>query len=316
MKKMIMIVAALLALTGCSYDGYTDQSMRTLRYEKGASQGGDFKECLQPGEKIVSNDKFYPYPVSQREDVWDSANYVDTNGNGISEGAADNRDLVVSVDGVDMYVKMKIAFFLNTSCDPVTVGERKYDGGALQAFHELIGKTRSAYFNCDDSGCDYDGGWIWAMTNYITGPAQRLAVQSLNQHSPEDLWQDTALWETIASEIDDGLDAAVNEAMETDIQFYERMQVTITSIKPDPEFLKLYRERQDAQTRADTAEENKAAKIAEAQADTEVAKERAKQLQAEIEGYGGPQWYACIKSIEAGKDCFVPNGTVLLNQGR
>lgn len=289
-KKKVAVAAAALAvltITACSFDGYTDQSMRTLRYEKGASQGGAFKECIQPGEKIATNDQFYAYPVSQREDVWDTDNYVDSNGNGISEGAADNKDLVVSVDGVDMNVKMKVQFFLNTSCEPVTVNGKEYKGGTLQVFHELIGRTRSAWFNCDDDGCSYDGGWIWAMTNYISSPTTRLATAELNQYTPEELWQETDLWQKIGEDMTTQIQTAVDNTMETDLSFYERMRVIITKIDPDSEFKKLYRARQDADTKAETAEALKAARIAEAKADAAVAEERAKERLAEINGFKG-----------------------------
>ena len=74
MKKIIVIIAVALGLflTSCSSDGYTDLSMKTLRYEKGSTQGGQFVDCINPGEKIVTNDALYPYPTTQRENVWDS----------------------------------------------------------------------------------------------------------------------------------------------------------------------------------------------------------------------------------------------------
>src|SRR6478752_6793021 len=123
MKRIVIAVAATLALLGstaaCSITGdeRTDPSMATLRYEGGDTGGSKFKECVEPGEKMVSNDKFYSYPTTQREDVWDTSNY-----DGAGSDSADHPDLVLTdKNGVTVNAKVKVSFFLNTNCDEVEV---------------------------------------------------------------------------------------------------------------------------------------------------------------------------------------------------
>src|SRR5690242_10672955 len=84
------VVLASLSACGITDDERTDPSMATLRYEGGDFDGSKFKECVDPGEKLASNDKFYSYPTTQREDVWDSANYE------AGSKSADHGDLVLT----------------------------------------------------------------------------------------------------------------------------------------------------------------------------------------------------------------------------
>lgn len=298
LKRIIMAILALLliTLTACSADGYTDQSMRSVRYEKGASQGGKFVECVEPGQKIVTNDAIYPYPITQREAVWDSDNFQG------GSNSADYPDLQVQDrDGNAVYLKMKIQFFLNTECE------------TLRTFHEVFGKTRKAYFNEDGS---YGPGWLWMMTNYIASPATKLAKDATHAYTVEQVWLDTSKLDDIAVAIEERLQAEVDAGMQGDRRFYQDLKVNVFSASPSQEFRQIFEDRKAAQARADTAKYNKDARIAEAEANTEVAKQEAQARRAEIEGYGGPEWYACMKSIEKNLPCFQPNGTLMVRPGR
>jgi hypothetical protein len=88
--------------------------------------------------------------------------------------------------------------------------------------------------------------------------------------------------------------------METDLQFYIIGNPTVDLITPDAEFTSLYRERNDADTRAETAEVNKKAKVREAQADAAVARARAQAKRAEISAYDNEQNYLRERAIEEG----------------
>lgn len=311
MKKILVVPLLLIMamLISCSNSAITDPAYRTLRYEQGDTQGSKFKECLGEGEKLATNDALYPYPTTQREDVWDTDGYEDS-GNGMSSGFADQPDMVVQdKDGNDVFLKVKVQFFQNTSCDPVKVGKKEYEGGVLQVYHETIGKTRKAFFKEDGT---YGPGWIWAMKNYISGPTIKLVGDAAKNFAIEDIWLKSSVKNEMAAMVQEKIQAAVNEEMQGDLEFYNNLKVNIYGASPNLEFKKLYDERKSAQVRADTAEKNKAVKIAEAQADAAVAQEQAKALQAEINGAGGPQWYYCGKSIEKGMPCFQPGG-ILLN---
>ena len=300
MKKLILIpiVALLAALSACSGSGYTDQSVITLRYEKGASQGGKFVECIEPGKKIVTNDALYPYPATQREDVWDTANY------NAGSNSADHEDLrLTDKNGNTVFVKMKVSFFLNTDCSPKTINGKQYKGGTLQAFHELIGKTRHAYFN---EGGGYGDGWLWAMDNYISSSVVDYMTKATRTQTADDMW----LKSTVNTEFTEGLAEAlpdlVNAGMETDLQFYKDFTIKIYSITPDDSYLNLYKERQNAKIKAETAEANKQARITEAQADAAVAEEKAKVRAAEAKGYGGMENMLKDKAIDNGLNPWQP----------
>lgn len=309
-KKIISALAVLLALvmlsTGCSLTGddVTDPSVVSLRYEGGKTQGREFKECVPAGTKLATDDTLYPYPTTQRQDMWDAKNK-----------AADHGDLSVTDNsGVTLGAQVNVAFFLNTSCEPVKVGDKTYKGGTLQAFHELIGKTRHAYFNDDGS---YGDGWINAMNYYISPQVESYLADAARQYGAEALWLNKDnVRQTIAQGLQDALPKMVNDNMETDLEFYKNFKVTITSFTPDAEFLQLYKDRQAAAIKAQTAQDNAAAQIAEAQAATQVAEAQANTLQAEIKGYGSVEAYLQQQAIDKGINPFQPSGSVITSGGK
>lgn len=306
-NKIIAAVAAAIALvltSACSItgDGVTDPSFQTLRYDGGFAQGSKFKECVSPGTKMVGDDTYYPYPTSQREDVWDSDNYNQ------GSNSADHPDMqLTDKDGNAVFVKMKVSFFLNTDCSPVTVDGHKYPGGTLQAFHELVGKTRHAYFN-EDGG--YGKGWLWAMDNYISSSAQDYLTPQVRTTSALDAWLKPEVKDSLEKGLAENIAPLVDAGMETDLHFYKNFSVKIYNITPDDEYLSMYRDRQNANIKAQTAEANRKAKIAEAEANAAVAEANAKIKQAEIKGYGGFSNYKCIYLADKGLNCAQPQYVV------
>lgn len=307
MKKMILAItlalALMLGMSACTGDDVTDPSVTTLRYEGGSTVGRDFKECVPAGTKLATDDTLYPYPNTQRQDMWDSTNK-----------AADHPSLgeetsLTDAAGVPLTAQVNVQFFLNTDCKPVKVGDKTYKGGVLQAYHELVGKTRHAYFNDDGT---YPQGWIDAMNYYISPQVESFLADATRQYGAEALWQNKdGIRQKIADDLTAALPKLVNDNMETDLQFYENFKVQITSFTPDGEFLNLYKERQAAAVKAQTAQDNAAAQVAEANANTDVATAEANTLQATIKGYGSVEAYLQHLAIEAGLNPFQPNGTVL-----
>lgn len=314
MKRIAIGLAAALALvmSGCSItgDNLTDPSFQTARYAGGVGEGSKFKECVEGGEKMVGDDTYYPYPATQREAVWDSDKFVDRDGDGFGDGSADYPDLeVTDADGRRVYVKMKVQFFLNTDCTPVTVGDTRYEGGTLQAFHEKIGKTRKAYFN--ESG-EYGSGWLWAMNNYISTPVVNFVSRASRVEKAEEMYKDAAIQDAMQTDLAAALPGLVNDGMETDLQFYERFGVQIFKITPDDEYLNLLRDRENAQIKAETAQANSEARVAEAKANAEVAEAEARVRQAEIRGYGGIEGYLKNKAIDKGINPWQPTTSGLI----
>lgn len=307
-KLLAALVAVMLvfAMTSCSSDGLSDPAFQTLRYEGGDTGGSKFKECVQEGDKLVSNDRFYSYPKTQRESVWDS-DFFQKNGN-----SADYPDLVVyDKDGREVHVKMKISFFLNTSCEPVETEAKSYPGGTVQAFHELIGKTRNAYFDTtEDGNGSYGAGWLWAMNNYVSVPAKDFVTKAVRTEGVEDLYSNTKKQEEIQDALAEEMPDLVNSVMETDLQFYKDFTVRIYAMQPDSEYINLIKERENAQIKADTAQVNAKARVAEAEANAKVARAEAKVKRAEISGYGGFTNYRCIYLADAGLNCAQPQYVV------
>jgi hypothetical protein len=325
-KKFMALIVALLLIgtlgfSACNITGddVTDPSVTTLRYEGGSTQGREFKECVPAGSKMASDDTFYPYPDTQRQDMYDSTNK-----------AADHPDLgkdgtLTDSAGVPMSAKVNVAFFLNTSCAPLdkTDDHKAYPGGVLQAYHELVGKTRHAYFNDDGS---YGDGWINAMNYYISPQIESFISDATRQYGAEALWHNEpvddgnggkiGVRQKIAADLQAALPKMVNDNMETDLQFYQGFKVTITAFTPDGEFLNILKERQAAALKAQTAQDNAAAQVAEANAATQVAAAQAATLQAQIAGYGNVNNYLLAQAIEAGINPFQPGGAVLTSAAK
>lgn len=280
------IVLLTVGLSACSTH-YTDPSMVALRYEGGPTEGGKFVECVEPGDKQVSNDSYYPYPTSQREAVWDGANFNQ------GTNSADYGDLAVTdKDGNLASLKIKVTFTLNTDCD------------VLRTFHEKIGRTRQAYFNNDGT---YGNGWLWAMTNYIGSALEQEAKGAAIGYTVDDMWLNPGTREEISSAIEERIQNAVNEGMEGDEQFYNIGAVRVFGAEPDAAFKELYQERKAAAVRAETAEANKVAQIKEAQAKTAVARQEALARRAEIAGYGNVDAYLKALMIEQGMNPYQPS---------
>ena len=311
MKKFIAILAAIMlvfSMSSCSLtaDDAADPAYRTLRYEGGDVGGSKFKECVKEGDKLASNDAFYSYPNTQRQDKWDSANF--------QQGAksADYGDMELAAQGgVSVNMKVTVPFFLNTSCETIDVDGKSYPGGAIQVFHELIGKTRNAYFDpTTDGNGSYGSGWLWAMDTYLSNCVTSTLTPEIRKRDAETLWLNDSVRQDISDSIDEDIQTCVDDAMETDVQFYRVGNATVDRITPDEQFVGLYRERQEAETRADTAELNKKVQVREAEAKAAVARAEAKIKQAEIRGYGGFGNYRCIYLADAGLNCAQPQYVV------
>jgi hypothetical protein len=287
----------MLSSCGITGSDVTDNSMQSLRYDDGPTSGAKFKQCVEPGTKLSTNDKLYPYPVTQREDQWDTASKD-----------ADHGDLeLTDKNGVTVYTKIKVDFFLNTSCDPVTVDGKTYKGGTLQAFHELVGKTRHAYFNDDGT---YDGGWITAMNYYISQPVQTYLTAETKKYTAEALYNNPDIQKAIQNGLQEKIQSLVDDGMQTDLSFYHDFNVSIQSFTPDSDFLGMLRDRQAAAVKAQTAQDNAKAQVAEANAAAKVAVANARVKRAEISGYGGFNNYKCIYLADNGLNCAQPQYVV------
>lgn len=315
MKRIISAILVGVLMVGgmgaCSFsdDSSSDPAFTTLRYEGGDTGGSKFKEIVEPGEKLATNDRLYSYPNTQRQAKWDTDNF--------EKGAksADYADMILTAKGgVGVAAKVTVPFTLNTSTEPVKFNDREYEGGTIQVFHEVFGKTRKAYFDTTTDGNEsYGAGWLWLMDTFVSTCTTQVLNPEVRAQDPETLWLDDSVRKNIISgdgsvnaSLRDKIQACVDNSMEGDLQFYIIGNPTVDTFTPDSQFVSIYRERQDAETRAETADLNKAAKVKEAEANTAVAKAEAEIKKAEINGYGGFDNYKCIYLADKGLNCAQP----------
>lgn len=317
-KKIVALFVAMIlglgVLSACSFsdDSASDPAYTTLRYEGGDTGGSKFKEIVEPGEKIATNDRLYSYPNTQRQIKWDSSNFEK------GANSADYTDMeLTSKGGVGVSAKVTVPFTLNTSTAPVEVDGKEYPGGTIQVFHEIWGKSRKAYFDTtSDGNASYGAGWLWMMDTFPATCTSQILNPEVRAQDPEALWLDDSVRKGLVSgdgegtSLKDKIQACVDNAMETDLQFYIIGNPTIDNLTPDSQFVNIYRERQDAETRAETADLNKAAKVKEAEANAAVAKAEAEIKKAEIAGYGGFDNYKCIYLADHGLNCAQPQYVV------
>lgn len=308
-KRIVILCTALfmvLTMASCSGDAMSDPAYRTLRYEGGDTGGSKFKECVKEGEKLVTNDRLYAYPNTQRQDKWDSDNF------GKGAKSADYADMqLTDRNGVGVALKVTVPFSVNTSCEKVEANGKTYKGGVIQAFHEIFGKTRNGYFDPTEDGNDsYSDGWLWLMDTYISNCVVQTLTPKVRAQHAEVLWLDDAKRDEIGKNLQSSIQNCVDNSMETDLQFYIIGNATVDKITPDDQFVSLFRERQEAETRAQTAEINKKSQITEAKAKAAVAREEARVKQAEIAGYGGFGNYKCIYLADKGLNCAQPQYVV------
>lgn len=316
MKKIIVALALAMALimSGCSLtaDSASDPAFRTLRYEGGDVGGSKFKECVADGEKLASNDAFYSYPRTQRQDKWDSANF--------EKGAksADYPDMVLTdKSGIGINLKVTVPFTLNTSCEEVKVDGKTYPGGVIQVFHEVFGKTRNGYFDpTQDGNTSYGEGWLWLMDTYISNCVVQQLTPKVRAEDAEQLWLDDGKRKALTDGLTSSVQDCVNNSMETDLQFYTIGNATVDSVTPDAEFLALFRERIEAEKRAETAQVNQEAQVKQAEADAAVAKAQAEIKKAEISAYGNVDNYLKKLAIDKNINPYQPTGTIITQQGQ
>jgi len=306
-KRIVAAIAAVMmvfTISSCSFsdDSRTDPAFTTLRYEGGDTGGSKFKEVVKPGEKLATNDRLYSYPNTQRQDKWDTANFEQ------GANSADYKDMILTAKGgVGVAAKVTVPFTLNTSSEPVEVNGKDYPGGTIQVFHEIFGKTRNAYFDTEtDGNGSYGPGWLWMMDTFISTCTTQVLNPEVRAQDPEALWLNDEVRQSINEGLGEKIQACVDNAMETDLQFYIIGNPTVDTFTPDSDFVTLYRERQDAETRAETAELNREAKVKEAEANAAVARAEAEIKQAEIEGYGGNEAYQRLQAIEKGLNPWQP----------
>ena len=139
-KVVVAIVVIVVVLIGVLLfarpsTASTGPDQVALHYKGGSFSSKRFADCIAPSNRVFDGpgDSHFAYPSSQTNYVFDA-----------DQGSDVAQITFVTRDGIEMAVEGVTNFLLNTSCEPITIGKTRYDGGALQRFHELIGNRYQA----------------------------------------------------------------------------------------------------------------------------------------------------------------------------
>jgi len=218
MKKWLALLG-LLVVTGCSsVSNGPDEA--ALHYEDGPFSNKKFHNCVDPSDREYDGpgDQFYKYPTSQRNLDFSK-----------DKGADAGPITFVSKDGIEMSVTGVLNFRLETSCKPVTVAGKKYDGGVLQFFHELIGNRYDAYNDDDDQTSD---GWVKVLRIYMYKPLDTAIDRAGQQFTYQQLYNDASVKAQWEQSVLEQLPGLVDRQTDGDVEFFKDYALTLQ--KPNP----------------------------------------------------------------------------------
>jgi len=272
-----------------------------LHYKGGAFTSKRFSDCIFPSTRVFDGpgDGHFSYPASQSNFVFDS---------GDSDGAPIT---FVTKDGIEMTVEGVANFVLNTSCEPITIGNVTYPGGALQRFHELIGNRYQAYMT--DEGFRSDG-WRQMLSVYIARPLDTAIDRAGQAYTYTELYTDPnkkAAWE---QSVLDQVQNLVDRQTDGETQFFLNFAITLQKPEPPQSVKDELVKQQAAVAAAKAAQAEAEAREQAALAQVEVEKAEAKKIAARIEVLG-QTGYLQQYAIDHGLNPFQPQTNSLINGG-
>jgi hypothetical protein len=273
-----------------------------LHYKGGAFTSERFSDCIRPSNRVFDGpgDGHFAYPASQ-------TNFVFDNG-GQSDGAAVT---FVTKDGIEMTVEGVANFLLNTDCAPTEIGGERFEGGALQRFHELIGKRYQAYMTDDGFR---SAGWREMLSVYIARPLDTAIDRAGQSYTYTELYTDPskkAQWE---HSVLDQLPGLVDRQTDGETQFFLNFAVTLQKPEPPQSIKDELIKQQAAVAAAKAAQAEAEAREAAALAQVEVEKAEAQKIQARI-AVLGVEGYLQQYAIDQGLNPFQPSTNGLINGG-
>lgn len=175
--------AALVAgLTACS-EVYTSASEVALEYEGGAFDGKNYVACHPPGthEYPGPGNTFAYYPNGQRDFTFSNAKDAVSDMAALTATTKDNQEVLVNGT-----VKLTLSTDCREFTDPTG---KKWPGGKLQFFHELIGKKYQAYNSDGDQA--QGKGWSDMLQNYVGAALDRAVDNEALNYEMLQLYGDT-----------------------------------------------------------------------------------------------------------------------------
>lgn len=246
-----------------------------ISYGGGLFEGAQFQGVTNPSSGLVINgmyDKWYEYPVTQRNYILNDAGDGDEVAGGIS--APDK-------DGVAEYIELTITFKLNTS--------------KLRDFHEKIGMKYQAYT---------DKGWKQMLTENFRPSINNAVQQTIRQYTTDEI--------RVNSNIIPDLQDAIKNTLKKDVtkqlgaEYFcgpnyklnskecPNFEVSIKSVTPPQSILQTYTDQKTSANEVIVAQNKAAAAIEKAKGENASKQELTPALTPE---------YLKYLSIQALSDC-------------
>ena len=272
----------------------------SLHYKGGAFTSERFSDCIDSSTRVFDGpgDGHFAYPTSQSNFVF--ADDVEGDGGPVT---------FVTKDGIEMAVEGVANFRLNTDCNPVEIDGRDYPGGALQQFHESLGKRYQAYMT--DEGLRSDG-WRQLLAIYIARPLDTAIDRAGQSYTYTELYTDPskkAAWEqSVLAQLPE----LVNRQTDGEVEFFENFAITLQKPEPPQSIKDELIKQQAAVAAARAAQAEAEAREAAALAQGEVEKAEAQKIQARVDVLGR-QGYLEQYAIDAGLNPFQPSANSLIS---
>ena len=271
----------------------------SLHYKGGAFTSERFSDCIDPSTRVFDGpgDGHFAYPTSQSNFVF--ADDIEGDGGPVT---------FVTKDGIEMAVEGVANFVLNTDCSPLEVNGKNLPGGALQQFHESLGKRYQAYMTDDGLRSD---GWRQLLAIYIARPLDTAIDRAGQSYTYTELYTDPskkAAWEqSVLAQLPE----LVNRQTDGDVEFFESFAITLQKPEPPQSIKDELVKQQAAVAAAKAAQAEAEAREAAALAQVEVEKAEALKIQARVDVLGR-QGFLEQYAIDHGLNPFQPSANSLI----
>lgn len=290
MKKILLLIAASLLLSGCGYNIPPD--MVALRVGAGPFEPKKIKECIPANDRKLfweTNDSYYPFPTSERE--WDAT---------ARKGSDSGRFTSVTKDNVVMKVPVTVRFTIKTGCKD------------LKKFYTQYVRRYGAEF---ETNGEYNEQWIILLRKLVRDPADQTLDRIVQKYNWRNVWNDPKTKVAIEREFNERL-AARNSLMVQTAKgsYFEGISVLVGTPTPDRQELKdAVALEQQAVADAKSKEAEADARAAQARAELAVTEAQAAKRREAIAGYPSVDDYLKAQAIRQRMNPWQP--TYVVPQG-
>lgn len=284
MKKILLLIAASLLLSGCGYNIPPD--MVALRVGAGPMEAKKIKACIPANDRQwfwQTNDNYYPFPTSERE--WDA-----TGGKGADSGPF----TAVTKDNVIMKVPVTVRFTIKTDC------------ANLKKFYKNYVRRYGAEFKTNG---EYNEQWVVLLRKLVRDPADQQLDRIVQKYNYRKVWNDPGTKAAIEKEFNERLSSHTSLLVQTaKYSYFDGISVLIgTPILDNPQLASAIAREQQAVADAKSKEAEAVAREAQARAEIAVKEAEAEKRAAVIAGYPSIEDYLKALAINRGLNPYQPN---------